>query len=148
MKLKLKFSSYSVRYFNNFCNYNLVLKRVTAWISWKTFSPYIAPAKRLKNEVRIILIWSKILCQIDKEILKALKIIKTVEKLWVLLLKTATGGVLLKKGVLRKFAKVTGKYLCQSLFFNKVAGLRPFSENTSRHCFCTTLEVKWKDCSF
>ena len=30
-----------------------------------------------------------------------------------------------KKGVLRNFTKFTGKYLCQSLFFNKVAGLRP-----------------------
>ena len=29
-----------------------------------------------------------------------------------------------KKGVLRNFAKFTGKHLCQSLFFNKVAGLR------------------------
>ena len=27
-----------------------------------------------------------------------------------------------KKGVLKDFAKFTGKYLCQSLFFNKVAG--------------------------
>ena len=31
----------------------------------------------------------------------------------------------LKKGVLRNFTKFTGKHLCQSLFFNKVAGLRP-----------------------
>ena len=30
----------------------------------------------------------------------------------------------MKKGVLRSFIKFTGKYLCQSLFFNKVAGLR------------------------
>ena len=30
-----------------------------------------------------------------------------------------------KKGVLRNFAKFTGKQLHQSLFFNKVAGLRP-----------------------
>ena len=30
------------------------------------------------------------------------------------------------KEVLRNFAKFTGKHLCQSLFFNKVAGLRPF----------------------
>ena len=30
-----------------------------------------------------------------------------------------------KKGVLRNFAKFTGKHLCQGLFFNKVAGLRP-----------------------
>ena len=30
----------------------------------------------------------------------------------------------IKKGVLRNFAKFTGKPLCQSLFCNKVAGLR------------------------
>ena len=30
-----------------------------------------------------------------------------------------------KKGVLKNFAKFTGKRLCQSLYFNKVAGLRP-----------------------
>ena len=29
-----------------------------------------------------------------------------------------------KKGVLKNAAKFTGKHLCQSLFFNKVAGLR------------------------
>ena len=29
-----------------------------------------------------------------------------------------------KKGVLENFTKFTGKHLCQSLFFNKVAGLR------------------------
>ena len=29
-----------------------------------------------------------------------------------------------KKGVLRNFAKFTGKHLCQSLFLNKVAVLR------------------------
>ena len=30
-----------------------------------------------------------------------------------------------KKGVLRNFAKFTGKHLRQSLFFNKVEGFRP-----------------------
>ena len=30
-----------------------------------------------------------------------------------------------QKGVLKKFAKFTGKLLYQSLFFDKVAGLRP-----------------------
>ena len=30
-----------------------------------------------------------------------------------------------KKGVLRNFTKFTGKHLCQSLFFDKVAILRP-----------------------
>ena len=33
--------------------------------------------------------------------------------------------VFYKKGVLRNFAKFTWKQLCQSFFFNKVAGLRP-----------------------
>ena len=37
----------------------------------------------------------------------------------------ATGDVLLKKGVLKNFAKLTGKHLCQNLIFNKVVGLRP-----------------------
>ena len=31
----------------------------------------------------------------------------------------------MKKGVVRNFTKFTGKYLCKSLLFNKVAGLRP-----------------------
>ena len=35
--------------------------------------------------------------------------------------------VFCKKCVLRNFAKFTGKHLCQSVFFNKVAGLRPAS---------------------
>ena len=30
----------------------------------------------------------------------------------------------IKKNVLRNFTKFTGKHLCQSLFFNKVTGLR------------------------
>ena len=33
--------------------------------------------------------------------------------------------VFCKKDVLKNFAKFTGKHLRQSLFFNKVAGLRP-----------------------
>ena len=32
--------------------------------------------------------------------------------------------VFCKKDILRNFAKFTGKHLCQSLFFNKAAGLR------------------------
>ena len=61
-------------------------------------------------------------------------------------------------GVLKNFAKFTGKHLCQSLFFNKVTGLRPasllkkrlwhgcfpvkfgkylFLQNTSGGCFCS-----------
>ena len=31
----------------------------------------------------------------------------------------------MKKGVLENLAEFTGKHLCQSLFLNKVSGLRP-----------------------
>ena len=42
-----------------------------------------------------------------------------------------------KKGVLRNFAKFIGKHLCKSLFFNKVASLRP----------ATSLKKRlWKRC--
>ena len=33
--------------------------------------------------------------------------------------------VFCQEGVLRNFAKFTGKHLCHSPYFNKVAGLRP-----------------------
>ena len=70
-----------------------------------------------------------------------------------------------KKGILRSFIKFTGKHLCHSLFFNKVAGLRPstllkkrlwhrcfsvnfvkflgtlFLQNTSGGCFCDFTSV-------
>ena len=35
--------------------------------------------------------------------------------------------VFCKKGALKNFTKFAGKHLCQSLFFNKVAGLRLFA---------------------
>ena len=68
-------------------------------------------------------------------------------------------------GILKKFAKFTGKHLYRSLFFNKVAGLqpatllkkrlwywcsllnfaeffrKPFLQNTSRGCFCLTIII-------
>ena len=46
--------------------------------------------------------------------------------------------VFCKKGVLWNFAKFTGKQPCQSLFFNKVAGLRPetlFKKRLWHRCF-------------
>ena len=38
--------------------------------------------------------------------------------------RSSRGKVFYKKGVLKHFTKFTGKHMCQSLFFNKVAGLR------------------------
>ena len=39
-----------------------------------------------------------------------------------------------KKGVLKNFAKFTGKHLCESLFFNKAAGLRFFGFSKVNRC--------------
>ena len=43
-----------------------------------------------------------------------------------------------KRGVLRNFAKFPEKHMCQSLFFNKVAGLRPATllKRDSTGAFC------------
>ena len=53
-----------------------------------------------------------------------------------------------KKGVLKNFAKFTGKHLCQSLFFNKVAGLIKFllkkMQSFSEHVFS---EHPWETAS-
>ena len=38
--------------------------------------------------------------------------------------RSSSPEVFCKKGVLKTFAKFTGKHLCQSLFFNKVAGFK------------------------
>ena len=45
--------------------------------------------------------------------------------------------VFCKQGVLRNFAKFTGKHLCQSLFFNKVALAfsSEFYEISKEECF-------------
>ena len=46
------------------------------------------------------------------------------------LLRSSQRRCSVKKVVFRNFAKFTGKNLCQSLFFNKVAGLRYLFKNT------------------
>ena len=51
-------------------------------------------------------------------------------------------AVFCKKGVLRNFAKFTGKYLSQSFFFNKVAGLRPIKKESLAQVFsCEFCEI-------
>ena len=49
----------------------------------------------------------------------------------------------IKIDVLRNFAKFTGKQLCQSLFFNKIAGLSPsslFKKRLWHRCFPVNFE--------
>ena len=52
--------------------------------------------------------------------------------------------VFCKKGVLRNFAKCTGKHLCQSFFFNKVVGLS-FPVNFAKF-LRTSYRTPWDDC--
>ena len=49
-----------------------------------------------------------------------------------------------KKGVLRHFAKFTGKHLCQSTFFNKVAGLRPTVSNSKKYLLSNAMSRRAK----
>ena len=57
----------------------------------------------------------------NKEIFGNIKVILT----FLLILEAAVQRFSVKKGVLRHFTKFTGKHLCQSPFFNKVAGVKP-----------------------
>ena len=64
-----------------------------------------------------------------------LKDIERISKKLLTYLTSSRPEVFYKKGVLRKFAKFTGKHLCQKLFFNKVAGLRPIKKETLAQVF-------------
>ena len=46
--------------------------------------------------------------------------------------------VFCEKGVVRNFAKFTGKHLCQAFFLNKVAGLRPQLATLLKESLCHT----------
>ena len=48
--------------------------------------------------------------------------------------KSSCPEVFCKKDILRNFAKFAGIHLCQSLVFNKVAGLRPATLLKKRLC--------------
>ena len=56
-----------------------------------------------------------------------------------------------KKGVLRNFSKFAGKHRCQSLFFNKVAGMRPetlFKKRLWHRCLpeaCNLIKKRYSD---
>ena len=59
------------------------------------------------------------------------------------LIRSSRPKLFCKKGVLRNFAKFTGKHVCKSLFFSKVAGLRPATLSKKRlwyRCFPMNFE--------
>ena len=53
--------------------------------------------------------------------------------------------VIYRKGDIKNFAKFTGKYMCQSLFFNKVAGLGSATLTSTGGCFCSGLVTRFSD---
>ena len=58
-----------------------------------------------------------------------------------LLMQKQSPEVFRKKSVLRNFAKFTEKHLCQSLFFNKVAGLRQLCQTLAQVICCEFCEM-------
>ena len=69
------------------------------------------------------------------------QIMNKIIKLWLASLKSSHRRCSVRKGVLRNFAIFTGKHLYQSLFFNKVAGLRSatlLKTRLWRRCFSVT----------
>ena len=64
-----------------------------------------------------------------------------------LLTEPSTGGLLWEKMFLEISQKFKGKHLCQSLFFNKVAGLRPanlLKKKLWHRCFRVNFEKFWR----
>ena len=54
--------------------------------------------------------------------------------------------VFCKKGVLKNFSNFTGKHLCQSVIFNKVAGPRRFPVNFAKHLLLTVSTlIRWTE---
>ena len=62
------------------------------------------------------------------------------KKLSISICRSSHSEVFCKKGVLKNFAKFTGKHLCQSFFLNKVL----IKYNTSGGCFWICLNTFWK----
>ena len=77
--------------------------------------------RSVKYHFEMIFSWNFVgIKSIDKKILQKYCIAPT---------RSTRPEVFCKKGVLKNFAKFTGKHLSQSLFFNNVAGLSLFAFN-------------------
>ena len=68
------------------------------------------------------------------------------EDLWFILItcRSSHWRYSIKKVVLKNFAKSTGKHLCQSLFFNKVAGVRCFPVNFAKLLGTHLRNTSWR----
>ena len=69
---------------------------------------------------------------------------RSIQHINLLFTRSSHPDVFFKTGVLRNFAKLTEKHLCQSLYFNKVAGPRPATflrQRFWRRCFPVNLAI-------
>ena len=64
---------------------------------------------------------------LSQKLEKSALILGKIANLWVkfLIYRSSHWRCSVRKGVLKTFAKFTGKHLCQNLFLNRVTGLRP-----------------------
>ena len=76
------------------------------------------------DQIRLLHLKKYLLCTLL--ILKRIKFAKQRRRriCWIRKIRSSRSQILLNVGVLENFANFTGKYLCWSLFFNKVAGLQ------------------------
>ena len=74
------------------------------WLSWNSFRLFIVKVEQFFVVIVVVLSYQQSKNQI---------------------LKMSYQRCSMWKGVLRNFTTLTGKRLCQNLFFNKVAGFRP-----------------------
>ena len=96
------------------------------------FTAGITPAPGLKDVVRLSLF------------LTSSKSNRSIQHINLLFTRSSHPDVFFKTGVLRNFAKLTEKHLCQSLYFNKVAGPRPATflrQRFWRRCFPVNLAI-------
>ena len=71
-----------------------------------------------------IIVVGRYTTRLDCEFTDSFTYILDLPKLWIKIIRSSRQEVFYKKDVLKNFAKFREKHLCQSLFFNKVAGLR------------------------
>ena len=79
--------------------------------------------RETKESLRLYFRKARVVCLHNFQLLSSFQMVE-MNKYWHSIFRSSRPKVFSKKGVLRYYAKFTGKHLCQSLFFNKVAGLR------------------------
>ena len=113
---RIQFTNFSINYFFSKCDQIRRFLRIWSYLLKKALmEKFISCAVKFKLLLNEILIkWISVILSVS---IHSGKLFYNKQK--------HSPVVFCKKGAFRNFAKFTGKHLCQSVFFNKVAGLRP-----------------------